>query len=203
MSELLPHLGGVAVDSIECTPPGVVIRARCWPPEAACPACATRSSRVHGSYLRQVHDLPAGGQPVLIQLAMRRFVGTNPACKTVTFTGQADGLTARYQRRSLPLAQLLTQIALELAGRAGVRLAAAAGIGVHRSTLLLLDLPEPALSCAPPVVGVDDFALRRGHVYATILIDASTGRAIDVLPGREAGPLEDWLTAHPHTRAPR
>jgi hypothetical protein len=34
---------------------------------------------VHGSYLRQVHDLPAGGQPVLIHLAMRRFVCANPA----------------------------------------------------------------------------------------------------------------------------
>jgi transposase len=50
------------------------------------------------------------------------------------------------------------------------------------------------------VVGVDDFALRRGHVYATIVVDAVTGQAIDVLPGREAGPLADWLKAHPGVR---
>jgi transposase len=50
------------------------------------------------------------------------------------------------------------------------------------------------------VVGVDDFALRRGHVYANVLVDATTGRATDVLPGREAGPLEDWLKAHPGAR---
>jgi transposase len=50
------------------------------------------------------------------------------------------------------------------------------------------------------VLGVDDFALRRGHVYATVLVDATTGRAIDVLAGREAGPLEDWLTAHQGAR---
>ena len=65
-------------------------------------------------------------------------------------------------------------------------LAAALGIAVHRGTLLrlILGLPDPAASAAPDVVGVDDFALRRGHVCATALVDAAAGRAIDVLPGR-------------------
>ena len=126
--------------------------------------------------------------PVLIRLAMRRFVCQNAACAKVTFAGQADGLTARYQRWSVPLAGLLAQVALELAGRAGARLARALGIAVHRGTLLrlVIDLPEPAITAAPEALGVDDVALRRGHVYATILVDAATGQAIDILPGREA-----------------
>ena len=97
---------------------------------------------------------------------------------------------------------MLTHVALELAGRAGARLARALGVAVHRGTLLrlVIDLPDPPLRAAPDVVGVDDFALRRGHVYATVLVDATTGQAIDVLPGREAGPLEDWLAAHPGAR---
>jgi transposase len=149
-----------------------------------------------------VHDLPLGGRPVLIHLAMRRFLCTNPACGKVTFAEQADGLTARYQRWSVPLAGLLCQAALGLAGRAGMRLAAALGIAVHRSTLLrvVLGMPDPEVSTAPEVLGAADFALRRGHVYATILVDACTGRAIDVLAGREAGPLADWLKAHPGAR---
>src|SRR5690348_3157851 len=44
--------------------------------------------------------------------------------------------------------------------------------------------PGPVASAAPDIVGVDDFALRHGHVYATILAGAATGRAIDMLPGR-------------------
>jgi hypothetical protein len=112
---------------------------------------------VHSSYVRRLRDLPLGGRPVLIHLAMRRFLCKNAACTKVTFAGQVDGLTVRYQRWSVPLAGLLSQIALELAGRAGMRLAAALGIAVHRGTLLrlVIDLPDPGVSAAPEVVGVD------------------------------------------------
>jgi len=47
------------------------------------------------------------------------------------------------------------------------------------------------------VLGIDDFALRRGLVYATVLIDAETGRRIDVIPGRTADAAGDWLREHP------
>ena len=202
VGDLLPHLRDLVVEQVEATPSAVVITARWRPPGAACPACGTWSSRIHSSYVRQVRDLPLGGRPVLIHLAMCRFLCTRAACRKVTFTVQAGGLTARYQRCSVPLAGLLSQVALELAGRAGVRLAAALGVAGHRSTLLRLvsAMPDPQITATPEVVGVDDFALRRGHVYATILVDAATGQAIDILPGREAGPLADWLKAHPGAR---
>ena len=49
----------------------------------------------------------------------------------------------------------------------------------------------------PRVLGIDDFALKKGLVYATILIDAETGRRVDVLEGRTADVVADWLRAHP------
>ena len=61
---------------------------------------------------------------------------------------------------------------------------------------VLLKIPLPALA-VPRVLGIDDFALRRGSVYATVLIDAETGRRVDVVPGRTADVAEKWLRDHP------
>ena len=73
------------------------------------------------------------------------------------------GLSERYRRHSVPLLGMLAGFGLELAGRAGARLAGTLGIAVHPSTVLrlVMALPDPPVSAAPQVTGVDDFALRR------------------------------------------
>lgn len=44
---------------------------------------------------------------------------------------------------------------------------------------------------------MDDFATRKGHVYATVLLDMETGERVDVLPDRTADTLAAWLRKHP------
>jgi transposase len=84
-----------------------VIWACCRALQARCPACGAVSSRVHGGYARVVADGAAGGRPVLIVLAVRRFRCADPSCAKVTFAEQAEGLTVRYRRRSVPLLGML------------------------------------------------------------------------------------------------
>jgi transposase len=66
----------------------------------------------------------------------------------------------------------------------------------HTALRVLLKIPRPVLA-VPRVLGIDDFALRRGLVYATVLTGAETGRRVDVLPGRTADLVGEWLRGHP------
>jgi transposase len=196
---LFPQLSGLRVHRVEDTGAGVVISASSRASSAFCPACGSLSSRVHGGYSRVVADGAAGGRPVLIGLQVRRFRCREPSCPKVTFAMQADGLTSRYCRRSVPLTGMLTRFGLELAGRAGARLAAGLGIAVHSSTILrlLACLPDREAGTAPEILGIDDFALRKGHVYGTVLVDMVTGDVVDMLPDREAATVQAWLEEHP------
>jgi transposase len=199
LAVLFPHLAGLEVSRVADAGDVVVVFASVRGTLARCPQCGQQSSRVHGRYQRLLADGAAGGRPLLIALSVRRFRCANPGCRAVTFAEQAEGLCARYLRRTLPLREMLGCFGLELAGRAGARLAAVLGIAVHSSTILrlVMALPDPPVTAAPAVTGVDDFALRKGQVYGTVVADAESGKVIDLLADREAATLEQWLKAHP------
>jgi len=156
------------------------------------------SGRIHSRYERRLADAAIGGRRVEIRLAVRRFFCPDPGCKRKTFAEQVDGLTVRYARKTSLLAGVLGSIAVALAGRAGSRLACGLGVPASRQVMLRLVMGTPDPQAASPrVLGVDDFAIRRGQHYGTLLIDCETGAPLDLLEGRDAQPLADWLAAHP------
>ena len=191
-------LSALVIHDVEDAGDAIVVRARTRGEAVACPGCGAETSRVHGYHERTAADVPVDGRRVLVKVRVRRMRCPALDCKVQTFREQAPGVLERYQRRISRLTAQVSAVARELAGRASARLLPALGIGVSRHTALraLLAIRLPCLE-VPRVLGIDDFALRRGLVYATVLIDAETGRRVDVLEGRTADVVKDWLRGHP------
>lgn len=165
---------------------------------AACPLCHRRSRRVHSWYWRTLTDLPANGRPVSLRVSVRRFVCQTDRCQRRIFAEPLTDLAAARARRTDRLRSQLERLGFALGGRAGERLAEHFELPGRRATLLRLVRAAPGPAAPTPrVLGVDDWAFRKGCRYGTILVDLETRRTIDLLPERSSESLAGWLQAHP------
>jgi transposase len=165
---------------------------------ACCPRCGRASDRRHGSYARRLEDLPWQGRRVSLTVRVRRLRCANPACPQRTFGEGMDGVAGRHARRTARLRALQRQIGLALGGEPGARLAGRLATPVSGDTLLRLVREGAAPSRpAPRIVGVDEWAWRKGRRYGTILVDLERNRIVDLLPDRDAGSFAAWLSRHP------
>jgi transposase len=163
-----------------------------------CPGCGGPASRVHSEYVRSPADLPCGSVPLRLELHARRFHCDTAHCSRRIFTERLPGVLQPHARRTIRLTDALEAIAYALGGKAGARLAGRLGMKTSRDVLLrrLKEAP-PAEAVTPRVLGVDDWAKRKGQQYGTILVDLERRCVIDLLPDRRAETLAHWLKAHP------
>ena len=194
--ELLPE--GLYLENLSIGAGRVSISAASGTRRSRCPLCGRGSSRVHSRYTRTLSDLPWHGISVELEVRARRFFCEEASCERKIFCERLPDVAARA-RKTGRLEEALLAIVLELGGRAGARLAAELGILVGRDALLarVKGAPAPELGGKVRVLGVDDFAFRRGARYGTILVDLERRRVVDLLPERSQESLVGWLERHP------
>lgn len=193
--ELLPK--GLELESLSVGTGHVSIYAGSGARRCICPVCGHGSSRVHSRYYRTVSDLPWHGIRVTFKIRARRFFCDESSCERKIFCERLPDVAARARKTSR-LEEALLAITLELGGRAGARLALELGIVAARDTLLrrIKGAPVPQVGKVR-VLGVDDFAFKKGSTYGTILVNLERHEVVDLLPERSQESLVAWFQRHP------
>ena len=166
---------------------------------APCPVCRRWSNRLHGSYVRHLQERPILEQRLVLAVQMHRFKCPSADCPRRTFAENIGSLAGRYQRRTRSQARALHALGHALGGEPAARLATALGLRTSADTVLR-EQRRPSRRKRRPrprVVGIDDWAISRGHNYGTIVVDLERRQPIEVFIGRETDAVLAWMRANP------
>jgi len=198
LSSLLLLPDDLTIEGVFPTPTHLTVLVTCKRESACCPLCQQPSERIHGRYGRSVADLPCGGRRVTLALTVRKFVCGTPSCPRQIFTERLPTLVQSSARMTNRLREALQALGFTTCAEAAECLAPKLGMAVQAPTLLRymravsLALPEKVR-----VLGIDDWAWKKGQTYGTILVDLERHQPIDLLPDRSVESVAAWLRGHP------
>ena len=167
-----------------------------------CPKCGDEARTYHATYMRTVQDLPILQKNVTLHIKAYDYYCENEECDAVSFAENYDGFIGRSDRMTERLENFIQTLALETNCEGAATICAELGIRTSGDTIIriLRKLSDiPAAKCGE-VIGVDDFAYRKGITYCTVICDGETRKPIDILDGRDGKSLKEWLKNNKHIK---
>ncbi|MCD9910075.1 transposase family protein, partial [Bradyrhizobium japonicum] len=175
---------GFVVESAYYEGDKAVIEIRASGSVGLCPLCGTVSRRVHSRYRRRVTDLPLSRRIVQLLVVARRFRCDAVLCGRQIFTERFDeGVLAPSARRTARLDSIVHHLGLALGGRPAAGFAKRLMLPVSKDTLLRVVRRRSRPPADPlRIIGIDDWAWRRNHRYASIICNLERRRVVTLLP---------------------
>ena len=198
-AHLLPPDDHITFQSLIIEEPRLILVVAMISTHSPCPECSQPTHRIHGHYRRTLADLPWATAPIELRVIVRRFRCCTDTCPSKTFTERLPTVAPLYARTTTRLATTQANTGMVLGGAAGARHLSRHGLPGSRNTLLRrvrsVPLPEGP---EPEIIGIDDWAWRKGNRDGTIIVDLQRGCPIDVLEDRAAETVATWLQSHPN-----
>jgi transposase len=169
-----------------------------------CDGCGTRAVG-HGRRGVKVRDLPIGDRRVVLVWHKRLWRCPDPHCAVKTWSEETDAIAARAVLTERARAEICRRVGRDAHSVAS--LAREFGVSWHAAMQAVRDHGRPRVDHLsrlrmPAAIGIDEtsfLAATAAHptLLVTGFVDLDRHRLIDVVPGRSAAAVSDWLGAKP------
>ena len=187
----------IIIEDIEYKDNIMFLYARSSKKSGACPYCNHESKRVHSKYTRTIKDLSILGRGVILVFEARKFFCNTKECMKRTFAEQPGDEIFRYRRNTRRLELAITRHGLKTSSISASKLLFHLGINLSYSTVLRnIHRLTPSQYADIKIIGIDDWAWRKGINYGTIILDMHSKYPVDLLENRAEENFKNWIENH-------
>lgn len=159
--------------------------------QKVCPKCGGRHLVKNGYRLRDFIGLPIGGKKTKIRMKVQRYKCKNENCdydqqENIPFATGRRSYTHRFANYVVDLLKAMTL--KDTANLLNITWDTVKDIHLN---YLERHYSSPSLK-GVDCIGIDEFAVRKGHIYKTIVVDLRTGRILYVGEGKGVDALDKF-----------